>query len=293
MAKSRLLLVVLALIGSASLILSLPTGNPQLRIQFTGICDFIPASKGNLEVILPDAASELMKDQKAHRAFIRIPKKTDVRVKSTSQFDIENTTYGALLLHDEKISLAGPFQTAPLQLAPSYFRLVPDMLGQGLVLASPLPPTARMLLDKGMLSAPAESPSSVLLPLGVTPTPEQCKAAHPLARIVELILPLRRNAAERSFAITAAGPTRTRTLTFEYGESSDIEILIGNVPEDQIIEPPKQPTPRPQDTDFQFHYKLAGGRADRAAARVPTSCVAVPITGWEPCYVASWGTTGQ
>jgi hypothetical protein len=304
--KSRVVLVVLALVGGASLTLPLPTSNPQVRLRFTGICDFIPEPNGNLRVLMPDASSDLMKDQMPHRAFIRALK-SSVRGKSASPFCtegvrgksaprdcMENNTYGALLLHDETISLAGPFETAPLQTAASYSQLVPDLLSQeGVVLASSLPPiAARMLLDRGRLSAmpPTGNPSRVLSPVDATPTPEECKRAHPLASIVELTLPLRREASGKSFAITTTGTNGTRTLTFDYDQSSDIEILIGNVPENQILDRPPETKPHRQDMDFLFHYRLAGGTTNRAAKLVPTSC-ALPITIWEPCYVARWGTT--
>jgi hypothetical protein len=278
---SRTFLVALVILGGASLLVSQTARRPQLRIHFTGICDFVPEQQGGLHVLLPDLTNE---GANAHRGFIRA-RVSDLRSDARSKLDRTVGLDGALILHGETISLSGPFQAAPLKPESSYIGLVPDMLELGAVLApKPWAIAAEMHLDKGTLAAVAAKDRVVFLH-SKEAVPSDCsKKDRSLANVVELKLPLQKNAAVKSFTISAG----RRELTFEYTSSSDIEVWIGNAIDSQIFLPGAHPKPNQgQDTDFLFHYKLAKSGPNSADVLLPTICPAKMM--WEPCYVARWG----
>ena len=279
---SKTLLVAFAILCGASLLVSQPTGHPQLRIKFTGICDFVP-EQGGLHVLLPDLKNEGIR---AHRGFIRV-RHSDLQPNAPYNLDRTDGTDGALILQGETISLSGSFQPTSLTLDKTYLALVPDMQGLGAVLTpKPGPLAADMHLDKGTLvaSVAKSQPRTVFVASKVTPT--NCQGARSLANVVELRLPLQQNAGRQSFSISA-GP---RKLTFDYTSSSDIEVWIGNALDSQIFDcKTHRPQPHGQDTDFLFHYRLAKDGLNSPGVVLPTTCGVTTLMMWEPCYLARWG----
>ena len=280
---SKMLLVAFAILCGASLLLSQPAGHPQLRIKFTGICDFVP-EQGGLHVLLPDLTNAGVR---AHRGFIRV-RYSDLQPNTPYNLDRTDGTDGALILQGQTISLSGPFQPTPLTLDPTYLALVPDMQSLGAVLApNPGPIAADMHLDKGTLVASAaKGQRQTVFLASNSRAPSNCRGARSLANVVELRLPLQQNAGRQSFTISA-GP---RKLTFDYTSSSDIEVWIGNALDSQIFQcNTHPPQPQGQDADFLFHYRLAQGGPNSAGVQLPTTCGVTTLMMWEPCYLARWG----